>query len=217
VGKEVGTTNNYGQIQLKVNHLGTLTTYMRVGHTYFDPDSPSSIANRYNVDFPEGATVNGKFIVYDEVTNTADISSDALIQLNFEATDSAGNRQVRAQFVHQNSSFDMVVFDQSELNPQFHYTALNQRPNKGNSMLTFSAVDIDAGTSETFDIVSDYNVETKVWYAIYQPTSGNPPLRHANYTTTERNALIVGAGTVIWNTTDSKLQVYNGSSWENLH
>jgi len=217
VGKEVGTTNNYGQIQLKVNHLGTLTTYMRVGHTYFDPDSPSSIANRYNVDFPEGATVNGKFIVYDEVTNTADISSDALIQLNFEATDSAGNRQVRAQFVHQNSSFDMVVFDQSELNPQFHYTVLNQRPNKGNSMLTFSAVDIDAGTSETFDIVSDYNVETKVWYAIYQPTSGNPPLRHANYTTTERNALIVGAGTVIWNTTDSKLQVYNGSSWENLH
>ena len=217
VGKEVGTTNNYGQIQLKATHLGTLTTYMRVGHTYFNPNSPSSVANRYNVDFPEGATVNGKFIVYDEVTNTADITSNALMELNFEATDSAGNRQTRAQHVHQNNFFQTVVYDQNELNPQFHYTALTQRPNKSGSMFTITAVDIDAGTTENFDIVSDYNVATKVWYAIYQPQGSDPPLRHANYTTTERNALIVGPGTVIWNTTDTKLQVYNGSTWENLH
>jgi hypothetical protein len=35
-------------------------------------------------------------------------------------------------------------------------------------------------------------------------------------TTTERNALTVTAGAVIYNTTLSKLQQYNGSAWETL-
>ena len=38
------------------------------------------------------------------------------------------------------------------------------------------------------------------------------------YTTTERDALSsVTAGSIIYNTTTSKLQVYNGSSWIDLH
>jgi len=42
-------------------------------------------------------------------------------------------------------------------------------------------------------------------------------VRFQNMTTTERNALTPAAGWVIWNTTDTKLQVYDGSSWINLH
>ena len=39
-----------------------------------------------------------------------------------------------------------------------------------------------------------------------------------HYTTTERDALSsVTAGSIIYNTTTSKLQVYNGSSWIDLH
>jgi len=37
-----------------------------------------------------------------------------------------------------------------------------------------------------------------------------------SYTTTQRNALTSAAGDVIYNTTDSKVQFYNGSSWADL-
>jgi len=37
-----------------------------------------------------------------------------------------------------------------------------------------------------------------------------------SYTTTQRDALTSVAGDMIYNTTDSKVQVYNGSSWSNL-
>ena len=34
-----------------------------------------------------------------------------------------------------------------------------------------------------------------------------------SYTTTQRNALTSAAGDMIYNTTDSKVQFYNGSAW----
>ena len=42
------------------------------------------------------------------------------------------------------------------------------------------------------------------------------PLNLKSYTTTERNALTSAAGDIIYNTTDSKVQFYNGSSWSEL-
>jgi hypothetical protein len=42
------------------------------------------------------------------------------------------------------------------------------------------------------------------------------PLNLKNYTTTERDALTSSAGDVIYNTTDSKVQFYNGTSWNDL-
>ena len=42
------------------------------------------------------------------------------------------------------------------------------------------------------------------------------PLNLKSYTTTERNALTSSAGDMIYNTTDSKVQFYNGSSWNDL-
>ena len=42
------------------------------------------------------------------------------------------------------------------------------------------------------------------------------PLNLKSYTTTERNALTSAAGDIIYNTTDSKVQFYNGSSWADL-
>ena len=43
------------------------------------------------------------------------------------------------------------------------------------------------------------------------------PLKHATFTTTERDALTSVAGDVIFNTTTTKLQVYTGSTWADLH
>ena len=37
-----------------------------------------------------------------------------------------------------------------------------------------------------------------------------------SYTTTQRDALTSAAGDLIYNTTDSKVQFYNGSAWNNL-
>jgi hypothetical protein len=37
-----------------------------------------------------------------------------------------------------------------------------------------------------------------------------------SYTTTQRNALTSAAGDMIYNTTDSKVQFYNGSAWGDL-
>ena len=42
------------------------------------------------------------------------------------------------------------------------------------------------------------------------------PLNLKSYTTTERNALTSAAGDIIYNTTDSKVQFYNGTSWNDL-
>ena len=37
-----------------------------------------------------------------------------------------------------------------------------------------------------------------------------------SYTTTQRNSLTSAAGDIIYNTTDSKVQFYNGSAWGDL-
>ena len=37
-----------------------------------------------------------------------------------------------------------------------------------------------------------------------------------SYTTTQRNSLTSSAGDMIYNTTDSKVQFYNGSAWNDL-
>ena len=37
-----------------------------------------------------------------------------------------------------------------------------------------------------------------------------------SYSTTDRDALTSAAGDMIYNTTDSKVQFYNGSSWNDL-
>jgi len=43
------------------------------------------------------------------------------------------------------------------------------------------------------------------------------PFKFKSYDTTERNALTVDEGSVIFNTTDTKLQVYTGTAWVDLH
>ena len=37
-----------------------------------------------------------------------------------------------------------------------------------------------------------------------------------SYTSTQRDALTSAAGDIIYNTTDSKVQFYNGSAWSDL-
>jgi len=43
------------------------------------------------------------------------------------------------------------------------------------------------------------------------------PVAYPSYTTTQRDALTPSAGWVLWNSTATKLQVYTGSAWADLH
>lgn len=47
--------------------------------------------------------------------------------------------------------------------------------------------------------------------------NNNTPFKFANMTTSIRNGLSAESGMVIFNTTDAKLQVYDGTSWVDLH
>ena len=55
---------------------------------------------------------------------------------------------------------------------------------------------------------------------ISKSSGNNVAMQHSlnlkSYTTTQRNALTSAAGDLIYNTTDSKVQFYNGSSWNDL-
>ena len=44
----------------------------------------------------------------------------------------------------------------------------------------------------------------------------NNALNLKSYTTTQRNSLTSAAGDIIYNSTDSKTQFYNGSAWADL-
>ena len=55
---------------------------------------------------------------------------------------------------------------------------------------------------------------------ISKSSGNNVAMQHSlnlkSYTTTERNSLTSAAGDMIYNTTDNKVQFYNGSSWNDL-
>jgi hypothetical protein len=217
-GNKITSIGTYGTVPIEVNINSVATELVKFGYDPVNPTTP--VAARYGTTFTDkvwiDANVDQQFDLYDVVTNTSDITSDAGIYMNFIATDGISAYQTRSSIWHQNNMLRITSHDKDDVSPQSNYLQLTLRPTlNGTSGFTLSSVVDSVGTN--YDVVTDQNIENKVFYAIYQPTDSGNTLRHANYTTTERNALVVGAGTVIWNTTDTKLQVYNGSSWENLH
>jgi hypothetical protein len=55
-----------------------------------------------------------------------------------------------------------------------------------------------------------------IWGARFDITA-KVPFRVARLTTTERNALAAANGDIIFNTTDTKFQGYDGATWQNFH
>lgn len=72
--------------------------------------------------------------------------------------------------------------------------------------------------SEMRLIAQDHNFNEKEIGVNQRNAYTNAPFQFANLNQTEINALTsAGPGTVVWNNTDTKLQVYTGTSWVNLH
>jgi len=62
--------------------------------------------------------------------------------------------------------------------------------------------------------ISNYTIKTKI---VEDVADFGTAVKFASMTTTQRNALTAAAGMVVFNTTDTKLQVYTGSTWADLH
>lgn len=60
--------------------------------------------------------------------------------------------------------------------------------------------------------IFDFTWNGSTWDGIYHSGSFTPP----KLTTTQRDALTAVEGMMIYNTTDSKFQVYEGGSWVNI-
>lgn len=72
--------------------------------------------------------------------------------------------------------------------------------------------------SEMRLIAQDHNFNEKEIGVNQRNSYTNAPFQFANLNQTEINALTnTGAGTVVWNNTDTKLQVYTGTAWVDLH
>ena len=201
-----------GQLQFQVTENGSLTSALRIGDA---PAGGTPTAITFATHFENlPVWMENSLRVYETVDDTADITSDASISgLKLTAIDGLGNYKDRVSLSHENNILRLQATDRVN---DDQYAELTIAPSATNIMsLNYRP---SGGSTQQYDVWTDYNAPNKVWYTIFQPPAGEVPLRHANYTTTERNALVaLGAGTVIFNTTDSKLQVYDGSNWQNLH
>ena len=79
------------------------------------------------------------------------------------------------------------------------------------------AVETFTGDPDDDDSVANPANYNKHFEATIEKATFGVPAKFANMDTTTRNALTAEAGMVVFNTTDTKLQVYTGSAWVDLH
>jgi hypothetical protein len=91
-----------------------------------------------------------------------------------------------------------------------HRTALSET-NSGFFVTEYAGSVTDA--AELQDI-SNYTIKTKI---VEDVADFGTAVKFASMTTSVRNALTPAAGMVVFNTTETKLQVYTGSAWADLH
>jgi hypothetical protein len=79
------------------------------------------------------------------------------------------------------------------------------------------AVETFTGDPDDDASVADLANYNKHFEATIEKATFGVPAQFANMTTGVRNALTPAAGMVVFNTTETKLQVYTGSAWADLH
>ena len=146
----------------------------------------------------------------EEVANTANISTDANIQINLDATDGSAY-QTRGTIYSQNNMLRITSHDRDN-NPAQNYQQLAIRPILNGSTLQLSSV--VAGSATNYEVTTEYNVMTHIAQNMEYLSN---PVRFNKIDTTARDALTSQAeGNMIYNTTTDQVEIYNGSSWENL-
>ena len=146
----------------------------------------------------------------EDVANPLDISTDANIQINLEATDGSAY-QTRATMYSQNNLLRITSHDRTN-NPAQNYQQLAIRPILNSSTLQLSSV--VAGAATNYEVTTEYNAMTHIAQNMEYLSN---PVRFNKIDTTARDALTSQAeGNMIYNTTTDQVEIYNGSGWENI-
>jgi hypothetical protein len=224
------------KLQFGTDDAGT-KTYNTQMRSYKDGDIKYQIFDVLNDD----GTFNDRTAFFGKDTNTGDIKNKFFGQNRFEQTntatnrdtpiyvntdmensvDGSGNRVNYMNGVKTNANFKSYgVPDNAEIFQAFSYQDDTMGSNPPHAGGYFgSRYDADnGGKLNTMRLVSqthDYSIEKEIAINSFESYT-EVPFKYASYSTTERNALDTpNNGSVIYNSTDSKLQVYIGG-WKNL-
>ena len=143
----------------------------------------------------------------EDVANPLDISTDANIQINLEATDGSAY-QTRATMYSQNNLLRITSHDRTN-NPAQNYQQLAIRPILNSSTLQLSSV--VAGAATNYEVTTEYNAMTHIAQNMEYLSN---PVRFNKIDSTARDALTSQAeGNMIYNTTTDQVEIYDGSAW----
>ena len=236
VAAEFWNLTNNDDNTIKI-HFGTddagTKTYNNELRSKKDNDTKLFVMNVLNDD----GTFNDTAAYFSKDTNTGEIKNKLFGQTRFEQTNTATNQDTSI-FINTDMENSPVDFMNGvKTNSDFNATTL---PDGAEIFQAFSYSDntIDAagpahaggyfgsryrsannGELTTMKLVAqthDYTGEVAISINQKEATC-EVPFKYQGYTTTARNALSVNNGSVIYNTTTDKLQVYAAGAWVDLH
>ena len=208
------TSATYSNINVAVNINGSSVDLVKFGGDPVTPANPNlaDTGTLFTDKVWVDANADQQFDLYDVVTDTADLTSDAGIYMNFKATTGLGGVQTRGSIWHQNNMLRFSSHDKGNANPQSNYLQLTLRPTIGSSALQLTSV--VAGAATNYEVTTEYNAMTHIAQNMEYLSN---PVRFNKIDTTARDALTSQAeGNMIYNTTTDQVEIYNGSGWENL-
>ena len=161
----------------------------------------------------EMADAGGATTFQSTVQVDGDFTAGAGIEMSASApTISAGNNDFKMKYTADSVTNCMGMSSRENI-----YFAIDNNNNTTNGCLgiRFNA---DIGTSAGIADMDFAFIELDANEFKFKPKDARGHVQHSAWTTTERdNATQWGAGAVIWNSTTSKLQVYDGTAWVDLH
>jgi len=178
-----------------------------------DPDVSADTSPQLggNLDINSKKFLNANPISFvEDVANPADISTDANIQINLEATDGSAY-QTRATIYSQNNLLRILSHDRNN-SPSQNYVQLAIRPTINSSVLQLSSV--VGGAATNYEVTTEYNAMTHIAQNMEYLSN---PVRFNKIDTTARDALTFQAsGNMIYNTSTNRINVYDGSNWKEV-
>ena len=161
----------------------------------------------------EMADAGGATTFQSTVQVDGDFTAGAGIIMSASApTVTASNNELKLKYTADSITNCMGMSSRENI-----YFAIDNNNNTTNGCLgiRFNA---DIGTSAGVSDMDFAFLELDANEFKFKPKDARGHIQHSAWTTTERdNATQWGAGAVIWNSTTSKLQVYDGSAWVDLH
>ena len=196
------------------DHTGTFTG--NVFTTLIDSDDSSPIVVTPRMDFSSDVIVNNSI----RLTPTGVLGSETVV---IDNTGIINCIKLETQSIAHTGGGGINFDDQVEFNEDVTFgKVVTFIDNVSVQTITGEvegkfAVETFTGDPDDDASVADLANYDKHFEATIEKATFGVPAQFANLTTTQRDALTAAAGMVVFNTTDTKLQVYTGASWADLH